>query len=222
MNTVIDSGKWTGASSEPRDPYAVLTPDERRGELRFGGGRTVLVWRFLSGGFLLLVGTMLLAMGWFGIRSTHPILDLAFGLLLISIAVASLFVLWRRVRCRDQIVPLLINDRELRFGTPQRSITIDAVRTIKAPSTQETLPDLAYTLSATACASFLDRAMSVGWPASPTAIARLNPTIDIVIERQDTPIRLDLPMLAGDASRIALIICDRVQKYQSLAGTKNA
>jgi hypothetical protein len=29
-------------------------------------------------------------------------------------------------------------------------------------------------------------------------------------------------MLDGYAPRIGLIICDRVQKYQSLAGTKNA
>ena len=41
MNTVIDSGKWTGANSEPRDPYAVLTPDERRGELRWSASSRV-------------------------------------------------------------------------------------------------------------------------------------------------------------------------------------
>src|SRR5689334_17549383 len=101
MNTVIDSSSWTGLSSEPRDPYAVLKANERQGELRFNGDRRAIVWRFLSATFLLLVGAMLFGMYWFGIESVHPTSDLIVGPLLIVIGAGGLVAWQQRIKRRD-------------------------------------------------------------------------------------------------------------------------
>jgi hypothetical protein len=229
MNTVIDSSSWTGGSSEPRDPYAVLTPEERKGTLQWSGSRRVFRVGVIGLPFLLALGFLFVglevgdyhAKGWRSEILNIPLLKVAVGFLFIALAWLG-FHTWRqRLSLQNKIVPFVINDQEIRLGTPQRRIPIATVRGAFSKFCQESLPELAYSFSYYASLSRADRFARALMRDSKPAAARFL-TISLTIDGEAQPLELDLAMLAGYPPRIGLIICDRVQKHQSLAGTKNA
>jgi hypothetical protein len=150
-----------------------------------------------------------------------PLLKVAVGFLFIALAWLGFYTWRQRLSLQNKIVPFVINDQEIRLGTPQRRIAVSAVRDVLSGFCQGSLPELAYSLSYYAGLSRADRFGLALMRDSKLPAARYL-TISLTVDGKTEPLELDLAMLDGYAPRIGLIICDRVQKYQSLAGTKNA
>lgn len=229
MNTVIDSGSWTGASSEPRDPYAVLRPEERKGELRWGGSRLVFRVGAIGLPLLLALGFLSIGMevgdyhdtGRHAALTNIPLFKACLGFLFIGLGWLGFYTWKQRLALQNRIVPLVINDREIRLGTPERRIALGTVRNVFSKFSQESLPELASSLGYYAGLSRADRFALIFTRDSRLPAARFL-TLALTIDGESDLLELDVAMLDGYAPRIALIICDRVQKCQSLAGTKNA
>lgn len=228
MNTVIDSGKWTGASSEPLDPYAVLTGEERTGRLQFDASDRVYFVGVIAVPLLFGIGLLLVGLEVADYHATGrraeiiniPLLKVCLGFLAIGTAWLGYYRWRERLAGQKKIAPLIINDLQLRFGSPQRIIPWGAIRDVSSTFLQKSSPQLASDLSYYAGLSQSDRIAALLSRDSEKLQASYL-TISLKVDGEADPFQLDLPMLEGYAPRIALIICDRVQKHQSLAGTTN-
>lgn len=223
MNTVIDSGKWTGEVR--RDPYRVLTARERTGEVRFELSRSIGLTSWVMIAASIAVGGFLIGAEFQGHRFTGrdadmlnlPVWKAVLGFLILSFAARLVPARPQRMADRRKFVPLIIDDNAIRFGDPQQYVLINKIKAVSTPGATASLSELTDILSYESGTSSWDRNLTRPQPVTTSA-----PTLALTLEGCADPVRLDLTMLNEFPSRIALIICDRVQKYQSLTGIKNA
>jgi hypothetical protein len=211
MNTAINSDTWTGLS-----PYAVLTDRERAENLRFGASLKLPLGGVAASVLLCGFGVWLVTLEFQGYAFSGrnaatlnlPILKAAIGCLLIAVGLAIVPGWRQRWLMRYGIVPLIITDHELRFGTPSRTIDLNTVTKITFRGLPETLSELARVLSLLAGGS---RTIG-GAPLGPLLLSTRG---------QIDSIKLDLTALKGVPARIGLIICDRIEALQSRTTNAN-
>ena len=213
MNTVIDSSAWTGIST---DPYAVLDPHERAGEVRFDESRKLWWWGALGLPSLAAFGAWLIYAEYSGALSTGrysavsnlPYYKTIMGLIMMGVAIGAVPRWRRRLADRSKTAPLIINDRELRFGTPSQSIKLSTVKQLSFTGASGAVADLAAKLSPWATPDFSNRGGSMAFAI-----------VSLVIDGRTTPVELDLATLKGHPPRIGLVLCDRIQKQQASVGS---
>jgi hypothetical protein len=211
MNTAVDSDTWTGMS-----PYAMLTDRERVGEVQFGASSKLLLGGAAASVFFFGSGVLLIALEAQGYEFSGrnaaalnlPILKAAIGCLLVVVGLAIVPGWWRRWQMRYSIVPLIVTDHDLRFGTPSQSIELSAITKITFRGLPDTLAELARVLSPRVGGS-----RTIG-------DAPLGPLL-LSTQGQAGSIKLDLTALKGTPARIGLIICDRIQTLQLRAANAN-
>lgn len=208
MTTRIDSDTWTGLA-----PYEVLSDSERTQDLRFGASLKLLLAEIGASLFSCGLGAMLIIAEFQGFKSSAaalnlPIVKAATGILMIGLGLAIAPGWWQRWLARQSVVPLIVTNSELRFGTPSQTVRLSTITKMTFRGFPETLSELARVLSP-----------RVG--GSPNrGLQPLGP-LRLSVQGRAEPFRLDLTTLKGDSSRIGLIICDRLQKLQSRTGTAN-
>ncbi|QDM14901.1 hypothetical protein FNL55_02255 [Tardiphaga sp. vice352] len=213
MNTVIDSGTWTGIST---DPYAALDAQERSGELRFDESRKLWWWGALGLPSLAAFGAWLIYAEYAGDQSTgrySALLNLPYyktimGLLMMAVAIGAIPRWRRRLADRSKTAPLFINDRDLRFGIPSQSIKLSAIKQLTFTGASGTVDELAEKLSPWAEPGHGNRGGSMAFAI-----------VSLIINERTTPVQLDLATLKGHPPRIGLILCDRIQKQQASVGS---
>jgi hypothetical protein len=208
MNTAVDSDTWTGLS-----PYDVLTNYERTEDMQFGASLKLLLGGIGTSLFFSGFGVLLITLELQGYTSraamwNWPILKAAMGCLMVGLGLAIIPGWWRRWLMRYSVVPLIVTDHELRFGTPSQTIRLNTITRITFHGLPETLSELAVALS-----------FRVGGSRA-VGLAPLGP-LRLSTQSGAEPIKLDLTVLRGDPSRIGLTICDRIQKLQSPTGNAN-
>jgi hypothetical protein len=211
MNTAIDSDTWTGLS-----PYDVLTEYERTEDMQFGASLKLLLGGVGASLFLFGCGVLLITLELQGHKFSGrnaavlnwPTLKAAMGCLMVGLGLVIIPGWWQRWLMRYSVVPLIVTDRELRFGTPSQTIRLNTITKITFHGLPETLSELARVLS-----SRVGGSRAIG--AAPLGPLRLS------TQSRAEPIKLDLTVLKGDPSRIGLIICGRIQKLQSRTGNAN-
>jgi hypothetical protein len=199
MNTAIDSDTWTGLS-----PYGALADHERSEDMQFGASLKLLLGGAGTSLFFCGLGLLLIIMELLGYRSNAavfnwPILKTAAGILMVGLGLAIIPGWRRRWLERYSVVPLIVTNSELRFGTPPQVVRLNTITNITFGGLPETLPELARALS-----SRVGGSQNVG-------LAPLGPLV-LSTQSRAEPIKLDLTALKGDSARIGLIICDRIQK----------
>jgi hypothetical protein len=212
MNTVIDSSTWTGIST---DPYAALNAHERAGELRFDASRK-LWWRGALGlPSLAAFGAWLIYAEYAGDQSSRhsallslPYYKTIMGLLTVAVAIGAIPRWRRRLADRSKTAPLVINDRDLRFGTPSQTIQLSAIKRLTFAGASGTVDELAEKLSAWATPGHGNRGGSMAFAI-----------VSLVIDGRAALVQLDLATLKGHPPRIGLILCDRIQKQQASVGS---
>jgi hypothetical protein len=208
MNAIIDSDSWTGLA-----PYDVLTDFERTEDMQFGASLKLLFGGAGASLFFCGFGVLLIMMELRGYQSriaffNWPIVKSATGILMIGLGLAMIPGWRQRWLARYSVVPLIITNNELRFGTPPQIIELDTITSVTFRGFPETLSELARVLS-----SRVGGSRNVG-------LAPLGP-LRLSIRNKAEAVKLDLTTLRGDPSRIGLIICDRIQKLQSRTGNAN-
>lgn len=208
MNAIIDSDAWTGLA-----PYDVLTDYERTEDMQFGASLKLLFGGAGASLFFCGFGVLLMAMELRGYQSTvaflnWPIVKTAAGILMIGLGLGIIPGWRQRWLARYKVVPLIVTNSELRFGTPPQIIELDAITSVTFRGFPETLSELARVLS-----SRVRGSQNIG--RVPLGPLRLS------IRNKAEAVKLDLTTLRGDPSRIGLIICDRIQKRQSRTGNAN-
>lgn len=208
MNLTVDSDTWTGLA-----PYDVLSDDERTEDMQFGASLKLLLGGIGASLFFCGFGVMLIMMEFKGFKSSAavfnwPIVKAAMGILMIGSGLAIIPGWRQRWLARYSVVPLVVTNSELRFGTPSQTVKLNAITKITFRGLPETLSELARVLSSRVGGS---RANG-GAPLGPLCLST---------HSRAERIKLDLTALKGDSARIGLIICDRTQKLQSRTGTAN-
>jgi hypothetical protein len=208
MNTIVDSDAWTGLA-----PYDVLTDNERTEDMQFGASLKLLLGGIGVSLFFFGFGVLLIALELQGYKSraaiwNWPILKAALGCLMVVVGLAIIPGWWQRWLMRYSVVPLIVTDRELRFGTPSQTIRLNTITKITFRGLPETLSELARVLSPRVGGS-----RTIG-------VAPLGPLV-LSTQGRAEPIKLDLTALKGDSARIGLIICHRIQKLKSRTGNAN-
>jgi hypothetical protein len=202
MNSSMDSDAWTGLA-----PYDVLTDYERNEDMQFGASLKLLIGGAGASLFFCGFGVLLIVMELRGHQSgvaffNWPIVKTAAGILMIGLGLGIIPGWRQRWLARYSVVPLIVTNSELRFGTPPQTIGLDKITSVTFRGFPETLPELARVLS-----SRVGGSRNVG-------LAPLGP-LRLSIRNKAESVKLDLTTLRGDPSRIGLIICDRIQKLQS-------
>jgi hypothetical protein len=208
MNTIINSDAWTGLA-----PYDVLTDYERTENMQFGASLKLLFGGAGASLFFCSFGVLLLIMELRGYQSgvaffNWPIVKAVAGVLMIGLGLAIIPGWRQRWLARHSVVPLIITNNELRFGTPPRIIELDTITSVTFRGFPKPLSELARALS-----SRIGGSRNVG-------LAPLGP-LRLSTRNKAEAVKLDLTTLRGDPSRIGLIICDRIQKLQSRTGNAN-
>jgi hypothetical protein len=135
-----------------------------------------------------------------------PIVKTAAGILMIGLGLAIIPGWRQRWLARYSVVPLIVTNNELRFGTPPQIIELDTITSATFRGFPETLSELARILR-----SRVGGSLNIG-------LAPLGP-LRLSTGNKAEAVKLDLTTLRGDPSRIGLLICHRIQKLQSRPGS---
>lgn len=209
--TVIDSSGWTGLKET--NPYELLSTHERQGEHRFGGSRRTIIFGMLAALLLIAFGAFLLGREIFQYVETGrgawlniPFVRAILGVALIVFNMLAIPRMYDRFANTKHSAPLVINDEELRFGEPAIRLPLRSISSITLAGLDLTLPQLAERLGA----MITDTS---------TRNLLVNQLVELEICRTGDAKthRLDLGALTGSSPRVALMICDRIQKLRSSA-----